>query len=324
MKTGNEFSELFRLERKLEQQFQSVNLIGQLQIEKDDFEQVVQSAVNFLDGQRKNIGRIPSKAFLFLMVLCARFEDTSEKGFWDVFLHKLGLPFDPNIQNVCREKFRQARGSLPDLYFPDEGYACVTPVLYHAVVPQVCVPDMVKLIKRLNKDPGWGMIANLGIEELAKLLPETVEKLHTSKSLKRFVQKEYSKQIAIEFVHGVCESAHLWQEGELKNEEIDQLLQDNPVQKEIWDHLQEQADEQTSDTAARSNFAQPRWLWDISRHQLQLYFPKQYVAGFRRPTYYKVDTKTYAVHTAFSDERWIASSIALSNLPIAPQNNSRV
>jgi len=324
MKTGDDLIELLQLERKLEQQFQNVNLIGQLQVERDDLEQVIQSAVNLLNGQRINIGRIPNKVFLFLMVFCARFEDTSEKGFWDAFLHKLGLAFDPNIQNVCRERFRQARDSVSDLYFPDEGYACVTPVLYHAVVPQVCVPDMVKLIRRLNKEPGWDVIANLGMEELVKLLPETVERLHTSKPLKRFVQKEYSKRIAVDFVHGICESAYLWQEGELRSEEINQLLQDHPVQKEIWDHLQERDDDQTQDTVARSSFAQPRWLWDISRRQAQLYFSKQYVVGFRRPAYYKVDTKTYAVHSSCSDERWIVSSIALSNLPIAPQNNSRV
>lgn len=324
MKTGNELFELLELEQQLEQQFQNISLIGQLQIEKAEFEQAVQYAITLLDGQRKNISRVPDKVFLFLMIFCARFEDTSEKGFWNAFLRTLQLPTDQNTQNACREKFRQARQNASDLYFPDEGYACVTPVLYHAVVPQVCVPDMIKLISRLNHDPGWDVIADLRSEELIELLPETADRLYLTKALKRFVQKEYSRPIAVEFVHGICESAYLWQEGEFSSEEIDQLLQDNPVQKEIWNRLQEHNETQSEDAFPRSNFTQPRWEWDLPCRQLRLFFPRQYFVGSEQPNHYKVSSKAYEVQALHSGKRWIIAPTILSNLSINAQSHAGI
>ncbi|MCI0618327.1 hypothetical protein L0244_35570, partial [bacterium] len=212
--------ELLKLERQIDEQFKKISLIGQLPIQRDDFEQIILKAATLLQGQRNNLRLIPDKVYLLLMIFCARFEDTSEKGFWEVFLGKFGLPADFNTQNKCRDRFKEARRSVPFFHFPDEGYACVTPVYYHAMIPQLCVQDLVKLIWRLNKDPGWDVVTDLGITQLAKMLPATVSHLHLAKPLVRFVQSANSQQIATELIHGICEHAHLWEEGALQSDEI--------------------------------------------------------------------------------------------------------
>lgn len=324
MKPSEERFELLKLERQLDEQFQKISLIGQLPIQRDDFEQIIQKAASLLQGQRNNLRLIPDKVYLLLMTFCARFEDTSEKGFWEVFLDRLRLPTDLNTQNKCREQFKEARRCVPFLHFPKEGYACVTPVYYHAMIPQLCVPDMVKLIWRLNKDPGWSVVTDLGTKQLAELLPATVSHLHLAKPLARFVQSANSQQIAVTFIHDICESAHLWQEGTLQSDEIALLLQDNPAQKEIWELLKAQREESISDLPVRSNFPPPRWQWDITARQLQLIFPKQYIAAISRPRQYKVESIIYTVQSNRSDSFWIVEAITLDNLPIDLSNSGRL
>src|SRR5262249_24332925 len=146
-------------------------------------------------------------------------------------------------------------------------------ILYHAVIPQVCVPEMASLLHEIGQDAGWDTVAELEIEELERQLPIVVNKVRATKALSRFVNNNHSRHLAAQFVHDLCEAAHLHRRGVFRLQDIESLLEDHPVQREVWDKLMGMGSKQNGGLAVpRSLFVVPRWQWDIRARQLRLFF----------------------------------------------------
>jgi len=128
--------DLAKVEKILDRSFGKVGLLGELRFTLDDYRRVARAVKEALNKNPENLEKIPERVFLALLVFCARYEDTYTSGYWPVFLQRLGLRNDAGVQNACRKRFKEARGNLEHLYFPAEGYKYVTPILYHAVIPQ--------------------------------------------------------------------------------------------------------------------------------------------------------------------------------------------
>ncbi|MCG3143027.1 MAG: hypothetical protein HONDAALG_00339 [Gammaproteobacteria bacterium] len=252
------------------------------------------------------------------MVFCARYEDTYTSGYWPVFLDRLGLRNEGGVQNACRQRFKEARGSLEHLYFPAEGYKYVTPILFHAVIPQVCVPEMAGLLHDIGQDAGWDAIAELEIGELERQLPAVVKKVRATKALSRFVNNSHSRRLAAQFVHDLCEAAYLRQRGVFRLRDIESLLEDHPVQREVWDKLMGMESKGGGGVAvSRSLFVTPRWQWDIRARQVRLFFPRQNIAGGLRPASFVFRKERYPVEVEQRDGYWQIKAACLAGARIS-------
>src|SRR5688572_25509199 len=123
---------LVKAEKELGRTLEKVIFIGESRLFNSTYYTKHMFAVRrTVRGEWNRASLIPPRTLFVLMVLCARHHDISEHGFWDCFLKEVGLPNDQNSQAACRYRFKQARSLLNTLHFPEGGYSCVTPVLYH-------------------------------------------------------------------------------------------------------------------------------------------------------------------------------------------------
>ncbi len=311
--------DLAKAEKILDLSFGKVGLLGELRFTLDDYRRVARAVKEALNKNPENLEKIPERVFLALLVFCARYEDTYTSGYWPVFLERLGLRNDAGVQNACRKRFKEARGNLEHLYFPAEGYKYVTPILYHAVIPQVCVPEMANLLHKIgqDEDAGWDAVAEMEIEELQRQLPAVVEKARATAPLRRFVGHSHSRRLAAQFVHDLCEAAHLHQCGVFRLQDIESLLEDHPVQHEVWDKLMGMGSEQNgSATLRKSLFVNPRWQWDIRGRQLRLFFPRQKLAGGPRPASFVIGKERYSVEVQNKDGYWQIEPTCLTGMRV--------
>lgn len=305
--------DLAKIEKLFERSFANVELLGQLKFTIEDYRQINRIARETLNKKASNLEKIPDRVFLALMVFCARFEDISVSGFWSVFLEGLELRNDSGTQNACRKRFHEMQDNLEQLYFPAEGYTCVTPILYHTVIPQVCVPEMARLLRELGQNAGWDAVTELEAEELEAQLPIAVSKMRTTKTLSRFVNNPHSRRLAAQFVHDLCEAAYLHQRGVFRLHDIESLLEDHPVQREVWDKLMEvSADYIGGTTITRALIVSPRWQWDLRARQMRLFFPQQNISGENRPAFYVTRKERYPVEAQQGDGCWRIEPICLA------------
>jgi len=313
--------DLAKVEKILDHSFGKVELLGQLRFTHDDYLRVARSVKEALNKKPENLEKIPERVFLALLVFCARYEDTSTSGYWPVFLERLGLRNDAGVRDVCRKRFKEARSNLERFYFPAGGYKYVTPILYHAVIPQVCVPEMARLLHEIGQDSGWDTVAEMEIEELEKRLPMVVEEARATRSLKRFVNTAHSRRLAAQFVCDLCEAAHLHQSGIYRTQEIESLLEDHPVQREVWDKLIGLGAERNgAATIRKSLFVAPRWQWDIKARQLRLFFPRQRLAGGPRPASFVIGKERFLVESGNKDGYWQIEPTCLAEMRIVGPN----
>ncbi|MBL8206925.1 MAG: hypothetical protein JNM09_22020 [Blastocatellia bacterium] len=308
---------LAKVEKSLEQSFASVGLVGELKFSPGEYTQNCEAVRGILQEQRNNLAKIPERVFVALLIFCARYEDTSVAGFWPVFLQRLGLRNDASNQNACRQLFYKAQQNLAPLYFPAEGYACLTPISFHAIIPQVCVPEMVSLLRHIGRGAGWDAVADLEISEIERQLQIAASKLRMTKAICRFVSDTYSRRLAAQLVQDLCEAAHLHQRGVFLSQQIDCLLEDRPVQREIWSKLIAAAPESNESTGLnRSLFVAPRWQWDVKARQMRLYFPRQNVISSTRPAAFVVGAERFPVQAQRRDGRWEIEPTYLARLPL--------
>ena len=169
---------LINAERELAKALANVVFIGESRfLTHEYYRKHILAVQRTVRGQSQRVRLVPPTALLVLMVLCARLDDISEHGFWDCFLKAIGLPSDQNSQAACRSRFKEARSLLRHLHFPEGGYACVTPVLYHAVIPQKCIPEMARLLQKLDQEVGWDAIAAMEPQQLDFHLPTAIAAL---------------------------------------------------------------------------------------------------------------------------------------------------
>ncbi len=313
--------DLAKVEKILDRSFGKVELLGQLRFTLDDYLRVARSVKDALNKNPENLEKIPERVFLALLVFCARYEDTYTSGYWHVFLDRLGLRNDAGVQNLCRKRFKEARANLEHFYFPAEGYKYVTPILYHAVIPQVCVPEMARLLHEIGQDSGWDAVAEMDIEELEKRLPMVVEEARATRPLKRFVNTGHSRRLASQFVYDLCEAAHLHQCGVFRLQDIESLLEDHPVQREVWDKLMGmKAERNGAATVRKSLFVSPRWQWDIRGRQLRLFFPRQRLAGGPRPASFVIGKERFPIESENKDGYWQIEPTCLPEMCIVGPN----
>ncbi len=306
---------LRKLETQLRRELAKVRLIGQLAGTRESYERIVRDVKTFLAGEAERITGVPDGIWLALLVFYARYEYISQ-AFWPTFLQRLGLDNEPKVQNLCRQRFKKAQSSFRHLYFPVEGYTCITPVLYHAVVPQGCVSELADLLRDIGHQAGWDTVVEMELEELAAQLPTVASRAHTTKPLTRFVTQAHSRRLAAELIHDLCDAAYLHQRGELTTPQIEYLLADNPILREVWERMNSASDNWLRSVIPHPLQAAPRWQWDVKSRKLRLFFPRQTLNSPSAPSALVIKKERYFINTRLEKGVWQIEPFSLANLPI--------
>ncbi len=320
MSRDSSLVKLRKVEAGLRRTLTKVALIGQLSGTRENYLRLAAEVKTLLAGKEELLADAPNCVLLALMVFCARYDDTSAGGFWATFLRSIGLSNTPRTQAACRIRFKEAKESLcrthSHLYFPAEGYTCVTPILYHAIIPQVCVPEMADLLRGIGHGAGWDAVVEMELEQLEAKLPLVANRAHATKTLTRFITSGNTRRLAARLVHDLCDAAYLHQRQELSSDQINYLLTDHPVQREIWERMMSASAQTPSAVNRHSLLVAPRWQWDIHARKLRLFFPRQTLAGANRPSWLAIKKDRHPIQAQREGNGWLIEPISIVNLPL--------
>lgn len=306
------------IDEVLRWKFETIQLIGQLGITREDFVRLAAEVKSQLVRNPGRLKQIPKRVLLLLMVFCARYEDTSA-GFWGAFCEKIGLQSEGGVQSRCRQLLDESWRKWQHIYFPSGGYKYVTRILYHSIIPQARVEEMARLISSLGSTVGWDAIADMEIEELERLLGQAEGRFHLSGALRRFLTDVHSRPLASQLVQDLCEAACLYLERGRDQGELIEQLQQHPVQLEVWERLAALQDEMRGMAGpGRLNMTAPRWQWDRKSRQLRLYIPAQRITCSSRPACYLIDGEKHPVEAKRVDQGWELGAVLIHNLRIRP------
>ncbi|MEY4167302.1 MAG: hypothetical protein RIR52_1126 [Acidobacteriota bacterium] len=308
--------ELAEVDRRLAEKFQEIQMIGQMEITRNDFLLLALEVQGVLRGNPARLDRIPQCVLLTLLVFCARYEDTRD-SFWGSFSRLLRLRSEAGVQQRYRKLLDESWKRWAHIYLPAGGYRYVTPILYHSILPQTCIEEMAKLIHTMGGNVGWDAVADLETGELEKMLMQVESRFHTSRPLTRFVTDSNSRQLAAALIQDLCEAAYLYLERGNDQTELLERLKKHPVQLEVWQRLAGLEPQQGRGAGlSRMGNGSARWQWDRKARQVRLYLPRQRVVSASRPGYYRVGGRRYPVESTWSGNSWQLEPVVLFDLPL--------
>lgn len=266
----NRNSPLFPIEMELRERLHRVNFIGELAIERgqfDDWCKLVQREAVRASRVRPKL--VPPALFVTLMVLTARYSEEDARRFWQPYARMVwGLGKASQVfQGQCRAYFRQAIEYLVteyELVFPQRSDGdLVRPVYRHAIIPAYLERDFVTWLKSRWKDvlevPAEHLVVHLREEHSLRSLPPT---------LSRFISEPDTGTAAADLIRNMAFAASLYAEGQ-SLDFIGQLLADNPIERSLWEEFVAGIGEQES-KARRRPQAHLEWVWSLDTAELML------------------------------------------------------
>ncbi|MBK9746622.1 MAG: hypothetical protein IPO91_07535 [Chloroflexi bacterium] len=260
------------IEQLLRLAFRRVELIGELPVSREAFEQL--SAIlrgRFApNGRRLSLREANCPAlFSTTMVFCARYSDEDARSFWRPFAQKVWhlKGTDQSFQVMCANFFFKSRLYLEERYnliFPVINRGDVVRPLYrHAILPFYLQSDFAAwLIRNLR------LMQDVALEHLPSQLAET--KLdYESKSLKQFIRAEETRETAYHLIRQMKRAIDLFvQEGD--SEAVRSELS-SPIERELWDQIAHVLT-QTVERRASTRQAQTRleWVWSLEDDEMFL------------------------------------------------------
>lgn len=294
-------SPLYLIEMELRQRLHRVDFIGELAIEKEQFE----SWCQLVREEAVRAGRIrpkliPPALFVTLMVLATRYSEERHRSFWEPYAQMVwGLDeASPYFQKQCRDYFGEAIGFLVgayDLTFPQRTSGdLVRPVYRHAIIPAYLEPDFVDWLKRRWEEvleiPPDHLVAHLQQESSLRYLPPT---------LYRFINEPDTAVAAADLIRNMAFAASLYNEGK-SLAFIGELLADNPIERSLWEEFAVVFASQEEQTRRRPR-ARLEWVWSVETTELML--------RLRNVVLHTDATPDLAV--------WVASDTPVEDLPFA-------
>ena len=315
--------DLLEIDQRLAEKFQEIQMIGQIELTQADFWLLASEVRGILKGNPARLVEVPANVLLTLLVFCARYENT-KISFWESFSSVVGLRSEAGVQQRCRKLLDESWKRWAHLYFPSGGYRYVAPILYHSILPQMCIEEMAKLIHAMGGNVGWDAVADLETSELEKMLTQVESRFHTSRPLARFVTDHNSRRLAADLIQDLCEAAYLYLERGNDQTELIERLKKHPVQLEVWQRLAGLEPQLGSGTGlSRMGNGSVRWQWDRKARQLRLYLPRQRMVSASRPGYYRVGGRRYPVELtrsgAWTGHNWQLEPVVLFDLPLGTQ-----
>ncbi len=261
----------YRLERELRDRFEGVQFIGQLPIDKEAFRNICHIIQREAIHQGRLLyDRVPHGVLVTSMVFTARYSEEYARNFWQPYARSVWGQGEAsqNFQNQCRRRFVSAVSDLSrecGLWFPRETYGdVVRPVYRHAVIPHYLQDDFANWLKKV-----WDQIVDLHEDSWHVLFSDTSLR-YLPPTLRTFIQDDYTRETAKALMRDMATAARIYvQEGE-SAENIRLLLATTPIQRALWEDLQQALDEQHESRVHCRKALSPKvqWIWSFEHNDM--------------------------------------------------------
>jgi hypothetical protein len=261
---------LYPVEMELQQRLQQVDFIGELAIEKEQFEswcKLIQKEAK--NGPQVHPRRVPPTLFVTMMVLTARYSEEEARIFWQPYARMVwGLEeASQSFQGRCRDYFGDAITFLTEEYdmaFPQRSAGdVVRPVYRHAIIPAYLEPIFVEWLKshwlQVLEVPHDYLTGHLRQERSLRYLPPTLYK---------FINEPDTADTAADLIRNMSFAASLYKEGK-SLEFIRELLVDNPIERSLWDQFAVVFAAQEEHPRRRPG-SRVDWVWSLETTEILL------------------------------------------------------
>lgn len=329
------FSHYRELEAILQNELQKYELIGELPIDRENYENlliVMQRASpieNYNQWGKWKISNVPKVVFVTSMVFCARYTDENIRNFWTPYARLWGLEHaEQRFQSQCRDYFRETRQWLKstyNFYFPtldheqwDEGQV-VKDVYTHAVIPFHLQDNFARWL--LKQD--MYRYKRFSLKEIVDELLHRDELFkYISSNLKHFMQSPATVEIAANLIKTLAEAYQLHEQG-LSDDQIEDLLKN--VERDIWKQFTHEFEQVTRAQATYKRDVTARWVWSIEEDELQLLVTQATFKSAQAPDKWVFmsqdkDRTTLIVNTfvdpwEIGENRWLIEETFIKDLP---------
>jgi len=278
------------LEEQLLQDLQKVIWIGELPVERSDFENLAYILRRgFTSNGKPEIEKVRPALLITSMVFSARYSQDKDRNFWTPYatqvwgLKEAGQAFQNNGRSsfqACASYLRKNTG----LSFPRQRLKeVVRPVYRHAIIPAYLEDDFADwLVSKRSTFLELGSSA-------AQALIEDPSVRYLAPTLQSFLQSEETAETARALVRDMATVADLYLNQGEEGDDINVLLEYSTIRRDLWKRLQQALEKDRSrHTAARRatrglNTPRVEWLWLFEQEDMGIRVRDLFIESATRP-----------------------------------------
>lgn len=272
------------VESWLRKRLERIELIGQIPLDEGQYFSICK--INQQEHKREKklfIQRVTPAFFVTLMVFTARYSGKNVRNFWEPYANLVWNLEQASqyFQIRCREQFYSSITYLEknfDLVFPQRTKGdVVRPIYRHAIIPYYLQDDFASWLK-----DKWKIILDIPQHELVEQLILDNSFRYLPPTLKNFISGEDTKETASNLIITLSTAAEMYAESK-DAEEIDLLLRENPIERDLWHELLKEYQEKENRVRSKKHVPTIDWVWNLRENELNLRIQDIFVQGGEEP-----------------------------------------
>ena len=270
------------LEAILEEAFEDVEFIGELDIKEQAFAKIG----DVLCTECKFEGRVYRRhlrpaTFVTSLVFSARYSNTESRIFWQPYCRGV---WESNaiqsLQNFFREYFVSARRELTErfgLEFPVVSLGdVVRPVYWHAIIPAYVRDDFAHWFARNLRE-----ISGLSTRELSNFLKRRNTDALAVRPLQNFLDHRNTHEIALAIVSSLIDATELLAD---QQDPADiRALFSSQIRRDLWDEYIRRSHERPNVSRSSSRHVRLEWVWSCEEEDWVLRLLNLVTASYNKP-----------------------------------------
>ena len=250
------------LEAILEEAFEDVEFIGELDINEEAFARIAE----VLRTECKFAGRIYKRylcpaTFVTSLVFSARYSNTESRNHWQPYCRDVWeLDATASLQNFFRNYFVSARRQITERFghsFPIVSWGdVVRPVYWHAILPAYVQDDFALWFARNLR-----RISGLSTQELSNFLKERNTDPLAVRPLQNFLDNRNTHEIALEIISSLIKATELLADQQ-DPAEIRALFS-SQIRRDLWEEYVRRLDTRPASPSSRRRHVRPEWVWSF-------------------------------------------------------------
>lgn len=260
------------IERTLETHFANVTWLGELDVDRDDYNKLVTMLRRSIRGQYRYMTIV---AMVFT-VRYAEYAEDETPNFWRKYAQMVwgSTEADAAFQNDERQRFRAIRDHLIDrfgFHFPSRAETIqdvVRGIYLHAILPSYLQDDFAAwLVEWFRRDKDWRRLVDAPLTAIQKLWQSggPVSLTGVRRRLRHFLEREESAPTAARLVQTLAIAASEFLNGE-DAFTVREML--SSIERDLWDQLMNEVEplrqQASAASAKRSKGLNIRFAWHLA------------------------------------------------------------
>ena len=273
---------LSEVEAILEDAFEDVEFIGELDINEEAFAKIadVLRLECLFGGKIQKWGLRPA-TFVTSLVFSARYSNAESRNFWQPYARDVWEMFSTqSFQVACRNYFQRARRDLTEKFgldFPVVNWGdVVRPVYWHAIIPAYVRDDFTHWFAR-----NLWRISGLTTWELSAFLKGRNADALAVRPLQNFLDHRDTHEIALAIISSLIAATELLtdQQGPA---DIRSLFS-SQIRRDLWDEYISRLDRRPTAPTSRKRHVRLEWVWSFDEEDWVLRLLNLVSESYKKP-----------------------------------------